>query len=142
MRIFSHQTRGAIAQILTFISDDAAKNFLYKHLGVSSVSFLYTLDDAPDEALRAMTTELLENNAFLRAAAPTKWVFERGIADLERWVLHDGWIVEKGAIVRVMPAAEEITGVRDKLIEDLSASGLDDDDAIKHGTVTATPGTR
>ena len=131
MRVFSHQTRGAIAQILTFISADAAKTFLYKHLGVSNVSFLAALDDAPDDALRAMATELLENNAFLRAAAPIKYVFESGVDDLERWVLHDGWIVEKGALLRVMPAAEEITGVRDKLIEDLNASGLDDDGDIK-----------
>ncbi len=58
-------------------------------------------------------------------------MFESGIQDLERWVLHDGWIVESGTLVRVTPAAEEATGVRDKFIHDLATSGLDEDGAIK-----------
>ena len=130
--VFSHQTRGAIAQILTFISGTSAETFLYKHLGVSEASsFLPVLASAPSEAIRAMVTELLAHHKLLYAAAPVKHVFLSGIADLERWTLHDGWIVENGALVRVTPAAEEATGVRDRFLQDLAKSDLDVDAAIK-----------
>ena len=130
--VFSHQTRGAIAQILTTISTTSAETFLYKHLGVSKVSsFLSVLASAPSEALKAMVTELLAHNKLVRAAAPLKHVFESGIHDLERWTLHDGWIVENGALMRVTPAAEEATGLRDRFLQDLAKSHLDADAAIK-----------
>ena len=130
--VFSHQTRGVIAQILTAISTGGAETFLYKHLGVANVpSFVGALANASDDALRAMATELIVNNKLIRAAAPIKHVFESGVEDLERWVLHDGWIVEEGGLVRVTPAAEETTGIRDKLIEDLASSGLDSDGSIR-----------
>ncbi|MFH1741471.1 MAG: hypothetical protein ABIH23_20895, partial [bacterium] len=106
MMIFSHQTRGAIVQVLSTISTAAAETFLYKHLGVSEVlSFLSVLASAPPEALKAMLTELLANNKILYGAAPVKHVFKSGIEELERWALHDGWIVENGTLVRVTPAA-------------------------------------
>jgi hypothetical protein len=129
--VFSHQTRGTIVQILTTISADGAEAFVYKHLGVKASSFLPVVAGAPPEALRAMVTELLANNKLVRSAAPVKHVFESGVDDLARWALHDGWIVENGALLRVTPAAEEATGVRDKFLQDLAASGLDADGAIK-----------
>ena len=132
MMIFSHQTRGAISQVMLTISTAAAETFLYKHLGVSQVpSFLPVLASAPPEALKAMLTELLANNKLLYAAAPAKHVFKNGIKELERWALHDGWIVENGTLVRVTPAAEEATGIRDKFLQDIATSGLDVDSAIK-----------
>lgn len=130
--VFSHQTRGTIAQILTVVSPGGSSTFLYKHLGVSNApAFVSILANAPDDALRAMATELIANNRVLRAAAPVKQVFESGVQELERWVLHDGWLVEQGALVRVTPAAEEMTGVRDKLIEDLATSALDEDGTVR-----------
>jgi hypothetical protein len=60
-----------------------------------------------------------------------KHVFKSGIEELERWALHDGWIVENGTLVRVTPAAEEATGIRDKFLQDIQTSGLDADSAIK-----------
>lgn len=132
MMIFSHQTRGAISQVLLTISTAAAETVLYKHLGVSQVpSFLPVLASAPPEALKAMLTELLANNKLLYAAAPVKHVFKSGIEELERWALHDGWIVENGRLVRITPAAEEATGIRDKFLQDIATSGLDVDSAIK-----------
>ena len=66
MMIFSHQTRGAMAQVLSTISSTAVETFLYKHLGVSEVpSLLSELVSAPPEALKAMLTEILENNKIL-----------------------------------------------------------------------------
>ncbi len=134
MVIFSHQTKGVIAQVLSIVSSVAAETFLYKHLGVSqvpSVLILPTLDSAPSDALKAMLTELLANNAMLRATAPIKHIFDSGVKELERWVLHDGWIVDDGALLRMTPAAEEASGIRDKFLQDLQSSGLDDDSAIK-----------
>jgi len=130
--IFSHQTRGAIAQVLMTISTEGAKTFLYKHLGELQVpSFLPVLAHAAPESLKAMLAELLANNKLLYAAAPVKHIFTNGIEELERWALHDGWIVEEGSLVRVTPAAEEATGIRDKFIQDITTCGLDGDGAIK-----------
>lgn len=131
MMIFSHQTRGAIAQVLSTISTSGAATFLYKHLGELQVSsFLSVLAYASPEALKAMLSELLTNNKILYAAAPVKHVFMSGVEELERWALHDGWVVEEGALVRVTPAAEEATGIRDKFLQDIAASDLDADGAI------------
>jgi len=132
MMIFSHQTRGAITQVLSTISTAGAETFLYKHLGVSQVSsFLPVLASAPPEALKAMLTELLANNKILYATAPVKHVFKSGVEELKRWAFHDGWIVENGTLVRVTPAAEEATGIRDKFLQDIATNGLDVDGAIK-----------
>jgi hypothetical protein len=139
MIIFSHQTRGAIAQVLSTISTEAAKTFLYKHLGISEMySFMLILADAPPDALRAMLNELLIHNKILYAAAPVKHVFNSGIEELERWALHDGWIVEEDALVRVTPAAEEATGIRDRFLQDLSTSDLDSDGAIRNAVENAS----
>lgn len=130
--IFSHQTIGTIAQVLSTILPLQAETFLYKHLGVSDVfPFLPVLKFAPPEALVAMLTELLTNNKLLYAKAPVKHVFNSGIEELARWALHDGWIVENDTLVRVTPAAEEATGIRDKFLQDVATSGLDVDGAIR-----------
>lgn len=132
--IFSHQTRGAIAQVLSTISTDATATFLYKHLGIEErvPSFLPEVAAAPPEALRNMLTELLARNKILYSEARVKHVFVSGIEELARWALHDGWIVENETLVRVTPAAEEATGIRDKFLQDIQTSGLDDDGAIKN----------
>ena len=130
--IFSHQTRGTIAQVLSTMLPQGAETFLYKHLGVSDVfPLLPMLESAPPEALVAMLTELLANNKLLYAQAPVKHVFNSGIEELARWALHDGWIVENDTLVRVTPAAEEATDIRDKFLQDVATSGLDVDGAIR-----------
>jgi hypothetical protein len=93
--------------------------------------FVVELEMASDEALRAMVRELLAANKMVRGTAPVKHVFESAVEDLARWALHDGWMAESGTLVRITPAAEESTGVRDKLLEDLTASDLDGDNAIR-----------
>ena len=131
--IFSHQTKGTMAQVLSAISASGAETFLYKHLGYEQhhgPSFLPIVASAPPEALKNMLTEILANNKILYSEAPVKHVFKSGVEELERWALHDGWIVENSALVRVTPAAEEITGIRDKFLQDVHSSGLDDDGAI------------
>jgi hypothetical protein len=130
---FSHQTRGAMAQVLTTVSEDAARTFLYKHTGLLASQMppiRSILRDASPEVLTSMLFELLGSNKVLRLAAPVKHVFESAVEDLARWALYDGWAVEKTTLVRVTPLAEEVTGVRDKLIEDLGTSGLDADGAV------------
>ena len=131
--IFSAQTRGTIAQVLLTLSTAGAETFLYKHLGLSQMSSLpsIALASASPEAVKAMVIELVSNNKLLYATAPVKNVFKSGIEELERWVLHDGWVVENGTLVRVTPATEEATGIRDKFLQDIAASGLDKDGAIK-----------
>ena len=131
---FSHHTRGAMAQVLSAVSDHAWRDFVYKHLGLIKSRMprpRVLLADAPPEVLHAMLVELVARNSVLRAAAPAKDVFDRGVADLQRWALHDGWVVEGEVLVRVTPMAEAVTGVSDKLVLELAVSGLDDDNAIR-----------
>jgi hypothetical protein len=87
--------------------------------------------DASLEEMKSMLIEMLAGNAMLRSAAPGKHVFDDAIDDLKRWIFHDGWIVEGTDILRITPMAEEVTGVRDKLLEDLDKSGLDNDTTIR-----------
>lgn len=133
----SRQVRASIAQALTALTVSAARTLLYKHLAVqldvsdtSSIRYLQAVASAGDDDVRALANELVVHQQAVRADAPTKHVFDSRVADVERWLLHDGWVADSGALVRVTPAAEDITGIRDKLVEDLSGSGLDGDDAI------------
>ena len=132
MTIFSHQTRGAMAQVLSTISSTAAETFLYKHLGVSEVpSLLSELVSAPPEALKAMLTEILANNKILYGAAPVKHVFKSGVEDLERWALHDGWIVENGILGACNPCCRGGNWHSRQVPSGHQTSGLDADCAIK-----------
>jgi hypothetical protein len=122
-----------MAQVLATVSEDATRTFVYKHLDLlaSQMSPIRAiLRNAPPDALQSMLFDFLANNKVLYQAAPTKHVFKSAVQDLERWALHDGWAVEGGALVRLTPMAEDVTEVRDKLIEDLAGSGLDPDKAI------------
>lgn len=131
---FSHQIRGTIAQVLASSSDDAVRTFVYKHSGVigSKIPRPRTIvNEASHSVIRSMLVELLSANKVLRAAAPLKGVFDESVGELQRWALHDGWIVERTELVRVTPLAEEVTGIRDKFAEDLASSPLDHDGAIR-----------
>jgi hypothetical protein len=102
---------------------------LYKHLGAeldtadtSSAKYLRSIAEASDEDVLALANEFVVHKQAVRADAPTKHVFDSRVGDLERWLLHDGWVADSGAFVRVTPAAEDVTGIRDKLAEDVMAS--------------------
>lgn len=130
----SHQIRGTMAQVLAASSDDAARTFIYKHIGItdSRLPPLWeVLKETNADAIQPMLVELLAANKVLRAAAPVKHVFDAAVNELGRWALHDGWTIEGTEMVRVTPLAEEVTGIRDKLTEDLATSGLDEDGAIR-----------
>lgn len=133
----SRQTRAAVVQVVRAITVPAARTLLYKHLAVelspfdnSSHQYLSIVSQATDDELLALANELAVQRSSARADAPTKYVFDERIGDLERWLLHDGWIADSGALVRVTPSAEDVTGIRDKLTEDLVSSGLDGDGSI------------
>jgi len=78
-----------------------------------------------------LVTELMCASSAIRASAPTRYVFDGHWRELQRWLLHDGWILENHMLVRLAPGAEEATGVRDALIQELGSSGLDADGAIR-----------
>ena len=50
---------------------------------------------------------------------------------------HDSWSVDDGRLVALGAAVEEATGVRDLLLDELAASGLDADHALERGEKTA-----
>ena len=123
-----------MAQVLGALSDNTAQTFVYKHFGIIAANLppLHVIiENAEVETVQSMLVELVSVNKTLRARAPIKHVFDEAVAELKRWMLHDGWIVERTALVRVTPLAEEVTGLRDKLTEDLAASGLDQDGSIR-----------
>jgi hypothetical protein len=130
---FSHQIRGSMAQVLETVSEEKVRTFLFKHANVSDSRLRpigSILRDASPEALRSMLAEILGKNGILRQGATGKHVFDNAVRDLECWALYDGWSIKDGLLVRVTPLAEEVTGVQDKLMEDLRTSGLDRDGEI------------
>ena len=131
---FSHQIRGTMAQVLGVLSDNAAQIFVYKHFGLTAANsppLHMIVENAADETVQSMLVELVSTNKALRTKALIKNVFDEAVGELKRWALHDGWIVDGAVLVRVTPLAEEVTGLRDKLTEDLAASGLDQDGSIR-----------
>lgn len=134
----SRQSLSSVAQVLGVLLGDSAGLLLYKHLGVrpenlthGTHGYLEALEAADPDAVWQLVGELVRESAAIRAGTSPKYVFDGRWRELERWLLHDGWLIEKGELVRVAPAAEEATGVRDALIEALAASDLDLDGAIR-----------
>ncbi len=135
--LFGRQTIGSIAQVFTALSVDTVDVLFYKHFGFrtdhygSSVGgYLQVLESVDDDSLRALLGELVRETPAIRVSADTMFVFDAAWRELERWLLHDGWTIESGQLVRLTPAAEEVTGVRDSLLEELQSSTLDRDGAI------------
>jgi hypothetical protein len=133
---FSRQVNAAAAQALAALTQDAAETLLYKHLNAlpadrGMMAFLHIIAGSGDPAVRDLLTELIAERNQLRHAAPTRHVFDSRIDDLARWLFHDGWQLEDGALAPLGAAVEEATGVRDRLLTELAASGLDGDGAIQ-----------
>lgn len=134
----SRQSLSSVAEVLGALSWDSAALLLYKHLeirmeevGHGAMGRLQALEGAPPEGVWSLVSELARETAAIRAGAPTKYVFDGRWREVQRWLLHDGWTVESGELVRIAPAAEEATGIRDALIETLAASDLDWDTGIR-----------
>jgi len=133
---FGRQIYGATAQILGALSNDAAQTLLYKHLGGNGdpgmMGFIGAMTASADDAVGALIAELVTGQDQLRHSAPTRHVFDSRVRDLQRWLFHDGWAVDaEGRLAAMAAAVEEATGVRDLLIDELSASGLDGDNALR-----------
>ena len=65
----------------------------------------------------------------IRHSAPKQHVLIPELA-IERWLFHDGLSVNDGRRVARVPTVEAATGIRDRLLEELAASGLDADRAL------------
>lgn len=134
---FGRQVYAATAQALGALTNDAAQTLLYKHLGGGNpdggmMGAVAAMTASADEAVGALVAELVGQKNQLRHSAPTRYVFDGRVRDLERWLFHDGWSVDnEGRLVAAGAAVEETTGVRDNLFEELTASGLDADHALE-----------
>jgi len=138
---FSRQTIESVAPLLGSLSIDAAEVRLYQHLGVhlddfalpqNMLGFLEVLKSADNDSVKSLVgTIVREKDTVRRADAPDWVVFDGRWREMERWLLHDGWSIKDDQLVRLTPEAEEATGVRDKLIEELGSSDLDNDGAIR-----------
>jgi hypothetical protein len=135
--VFSRKTIGSLAQVLEALSDGAVDVLFYKHFDVRVDSYGYgignylqALQNAQDDQLKALVAELFRETSIVRNSARYDRDFEAAWRELERWLLHDGWTPESGELVRLAPAAEEVTGLRDRFLQELVASGLDHDGAI------------
>jgi hypothetical protein len=134
----SRQSIASAAQLLDSLQADVAGLLVYKHLGLQldhqpgGVSrYIEALESSEPDAVMELVKEFVSESKAIRTKASTRHVFDGHCRSLLRWLLHDGWIVDNHQLVRVAPAAEEATGVRDSLIEQLAASGLDADGGIR-----------
>ena len=134
----SRQSLASLAEVLGTVSADSAGLLLYKHVGVQleqhqhgALGRLAVLEAANPEAVWSLVSELARETQAIRAGAGQKYVFDGRWREVERWLLHDGWIIDNGELVRVAPAAEEAIGIRDSLIETLATSDLDGDTGIR-----------
>jgi hypothetical protein len=66
----------------------------------------------------------------IRHSSPTRHVCDTGIGDREMALPRMACRVNDGRLVALAPAVEEATGIRDRLLEELAASGLDADRAL------------
>ncbi len=126
-----------MAQLLAALSHDGRYTLIYKHFGVNISSygsgqkaFLDLFAGQDWDAIMSLLKELASRSSAIRVQAFPRHVFDDWWEDLRKWLLYDGWTVEDNELVRIAPAAEEATGTREKLLEDLAVSGLDADNAI------------
>lgn len=135
----SRHSLSSAAQVLGSLRSDAAEVLVYKHLGVrpeqmyrpGMFGYVEVLETSDPEAVMELVKELMTVSNAIRASAPAGDVFDGHWYELQRWLLHDGWMLDGRELVRLSPAAEEATGIRDALIEQLAASGLDAGGAIR-----------
>jgi hypothetical protein len=133
---FGRQVYAATAQALGALSNDAAQTLLYKHLGAGNLDpgmmgFVAVMTGSADAAVGSLIAELVAQQNQLRHNAPTRHVFDTRVRDLVSWLFHDGLAVNDGRLVATGAAVEEATGVRDLLLDELAASGLDADHALQ-----------
>lgn len=140
----SRQALGSVAQLLASLPTDSVDILFFKHLDTpmdnvpyGQVGILDAVQDGTESQLAALVGELVREKSAIRADAGTKYVFDGRWRELERWLLFDGWAVEEGQLARVSPDAEEETEIREKMWEDLEASGLDEDGAIRQSVENA-----
>jgi hypothetical protein len=136
----SRQSLASVAELLGTISSDSAELLLYKHLGLrlsevghGAMGRLAALESSSPEQVGELVSELAREASTIRVGASPKYAFDGRFREVERWLLHDGWKVEYNQLVRVGPAAEEATGVRDALLALLGSSGIDTDEGIRGG---------
>lgn len=135
--MLSRQVLASIAQLIASLSHDGRYILIYKHFGVnissygsSQKSLLEFFGSQDWDAIMSLLKELVTRRSAIRVQASPRHVFDDWWEDLRKWLLYDGWTVEENELVRIAPAAEEATGTREKLLEDLAVSGLDTDKAI------------
>lgn len=139
---FGRQTIASVAQLLGALSIDAAGVLLYKHIGVDQddfefapqkrmLNYLQVLKAAYNDSVKSLVGEIIREKRAVLEDALTPNVFDGRWREVERWLLHDGWTIENDQLVRLTPEAEEATEVRDRLIEELGSSDLDNDGVIR-----------
>ncbi len=135
--MLSRQVLASMAQLLAALSHDGRYTIIYKHFGVNissygsgQTAFLNLFGDQDWDAIMSLLKELASRSTAIRVQALPRYVYDEWWEDLRKWLLYDGWTIEDNQLVRIAPAAEEATGTREKLLENLSVSGLDADHAI------------
>lgn len=133
------QTMASTAQALAALKDDQAAALMYKHLAIppdlsraSVLNHVSHLESGSHGAVIDLVKELISEKAAFRTTAPIRHHFDAQCRTLERWLSYDGWLVEQGELVRIGPAAEEASGVRDALIDQLKGGEIDPKGEIRN----------
>jgi hypothetical protein len=95
--------------------------------------------------MAGLLVELVNGNTAVRANAPTKYVFDGRLADLRARLRVDGFEVINDALVRLVPGAEPVAKITDRLEQVLTGSNLDSDGEVRrllresYEGISATP---
>ncbi|HVT37652.1 MAG TPA: hypothetical protein VHE78_01285 [Gemmatimonadaceae bacterium] len=122
--------------MLRSLSTDAIRILLVKHFdrdlkALAAANLLDTVAGGSVDEITSLLIELIGDTASIRTDAPTKYVFDQRLEELQRLLRSDGYEFFEGAIVRLMPAAESVAKIADQLDDILSQSPLDGDGSIR-----------
>src|SRR3974390_2900221 len=99
---------------------------IYKHLGVRPEEmpyqgmwgYVWVLEGSEPEAVMELVKEIMTLSTVIRYSASVRTVFDGYCRELQRWLLHDGWMLhDNQRLFRLSPGAEESSGIRDALID-------------------------
>lgn len=125
----------SVVQCLRSLDRPAADLIVTKYLelpaGVELDAALVDVILANEAGSRAIALDLVLNSQAHRHDATPRHRFDTNVADLSRQLFLNGWEVTPEGLAAVGPAVEEVTGLKDALLDALAASGLDEDEAVK-----------
>src|SRR5688572_4758125 len=104
----SRQCLASLVAVLDALPTDSEALLLFKHTGLARSDFpagamgcMQTIASADPEEVRELLEDVVRTKAALRTGVTPKYLFDETWKELERWLFHDGWVVEENELVAV-----------------------------------------